>query len=566
MGRAASGSSWATTAQASFRSLARERAIPVESAAFTPAEVVAHAESNYDRLCAAHTRHVKWKNMLKRAILQGIGFSRPDGSINPAVGGKYMLCPGRRDVKFNSCFAGERKRKLPRQGEDEELGDGDSEIEESRQVEVRSTRRRPNSACQSSCAPGAVYKNNKNVATPIVPRRKRPHVVKSLSNPSHKYNSTDSDKVCVRRVTMDSAEFAARLRDVEEQLVPKDAIPREWLSPPGGRVGMSEFDRDGGLGKVAAADVLSGCSTACSLRGFKGWRSARGTHGVVAGDWYFETRVLPYEGDGAVRIGWTTRRAHTGMPVGFGEHGHGLRDRNGDYVHMSVLREYGEPFSSGDVIGCRIHLGHVPEIVQVQIREADVRWLDFKFAHKLQGCPPPNCTEMLQDGYIEWFKNGETMGVPQQFFVGDGASECTGGDSAGAAVSPGKQKQRPGLLPGTWFPTVSLFRNAAVSVRFEDFEFPPPVECPSWSTVEVRPVKTNQTQCDSMPARSTPECDLENSVGTSATGVTGPPSPLEAEFRTEPAKVCLVPQSMLPRECDVGGSDVREFDADSPVG
>lgn len=185
-----------------------------------------------------------------------------------------------------------------------------------------------------------------------------------------------------------------------------------------------------------------------------GFRSVRATHGVCEGDYYFEATVLPYSGDGAVRLGWSTRRSDAETPVGYSETSYGLRDRTGQFVHASRLFEYGERFGSGDVIGCRIHLPSVIERkVKAEIADADKAWLTYRFVSYLQGKEPPNTAVTLRGAYVEFFKNGRSLGVPSLFY----ASETS---ATKHAVCDNV------FLAGIYYPTISLFRAGAVRVNF----------------------------------------------------------------------------------------------------
>ncbi len=68
----------------------------------------------------------------------------------------------------------------------------------------------------------------------------------------------------------------------------------------------------------------------------RGYRSARATHGVVHGAWYFEVECLrgnyPH---GHMRLGWATSKSNLDLPVGYCADSYAYRDVNGDKVNES---------------------------------------------------------------------------------------------------------------------------------------------------------------------------------------------------------------------------------------
>lgn len=101
----------------------------------------------------------------------------------------------------------------------------------------------------------------------------------------------------------------------------------------------------------------------------KGFRSGRGTLAVREGLWYYE--VVIENGSGSrgaskgsgdsgnphVRIGWGRREAVLDAPVGACGYSYGIRDVNGEKLHIARPKPYAhKPFSTGDVVGCLISL------------------------------------------------------------------------------------------------------------------------------------------------------------------------------------------------------------------
>jgi COMPASS component BRE2 len=100
----------------------------------------------------------------------------------------------------------------------------------------------------------------------------------------------------------------------------------------------------------------------------KGFRMARANVGAREGRFYWECKILSgvkadlmdgsgQEGGGHVRVGWARREASLEGPVGFDAYSYGLRDVQGQKVHMSRPKDYANAdFCEGDVIGLEITL------------------------------------------------------------------------------------------------------------------------------------------------------------------------------------------------------------------
>ncbi|KAF3939770.1 hypothetical protein ABW19_dt0210024 [Dactylella cylindrospora] len=96
----------------------------------------------------------------------------------------------------------------------------------------------------------------------------------------------------------------------------------------------------------------------------KGFRSGRANVGVREGDWYYECKILsginptnPAEESGHVRLGFARRETSLDVPVGYDAYSYGLRDVDGQIVHMSRPKDFmKENIVSGDVIGLHISL------------------------------------------------------------------------------------------------------------------------------------------------------------------------------------------------------------------
>lgn len=233
-------------------------------------------------------------------------------------------------------------------------------------------------------------------------------------------------------------------------VAPCAAVGNHWLSPPPGPVRLSAFDRDPKL--TVLPSPPGDPEVVCA---FKGFRSIRASHGVFQGCWYFEVTVLPYEGDGAVRLGWSSRRSPIGVPVGFDDNGFGIRDRSGEFFHNSFLTDYASGFEAGDVIGCCLRLPpSLSRKAMARIAEDSVRILNRKHGDWTGPSPLPICDlGYFEGGMVEFYKNGTSLGIPLEFQK---------------ANSPAR------IAVYEYFPTISLFKNAQVRVSFGPFDDLPP--------------------------------------------------------------------------------------------
>ncbi|KAI5917136.1 hypothetical protein F4810DRAFT_81327 [Camillea tinctor] len=101
----------------------------------------------------------------------------------------------------------------------------------------------------------------------------------------------------------------------------------------------------------------------------KGFRMARANVAVRQGRWYWECKITrgavksadgsSAESHGHVRMGFARREASLDAPVGFDAYSYGIRDVQGQKVHMSRPKDFfppGEDIQEGDVIGLEIQL------------------------------------------------------------------------------------------------------------------------------------------------------------------------------------------------------------------
>ncbi|CAJ2512794.1 Uu.00g009130.m01.CDS01 [Anthostomella pinea] len=268
----------------------------------------------------------------------------------------------------------------------------------------------------------------------------------------------------------------------------------------------------------------------------KGFRMARANVAVRQGTWYWECKITrgtintadgsKGEAHGHVRMGFARREASLDAPVGFDAYSYGIRDVEGQKVHMSRPKDFfpaGEDIKEGDVIGLEIRLPSEQlhrKVVQGQYNPAvdllddeepsaeaanivrdriPIRFkahiyfekIDYHTTKELEDLmnpspvgasgtagsrpgdrPNPNHKEpalrTLPNSYIKVYKNGVLMGTPFTDLL--------------AFLPPASKPQvqvgaREGMDDGMlgYYPAISLFRGGAAEVNFGPrFWCPPP--------------------------------------------------------------------------------------------
>ncbi|OTB05500.1 hypothetical protein M426DRAFT_21815 [Hypoxylon sp. CI-4A] len=268
----------------------------------------------------------------------------------------------------------------------------------------------------------------------------------------------------------------------------------------------------------------------------KGFRTARANVAVRQGRWYWECKITRgsvknsadegIESHGHVRLGFARREASLDAPVGFDAYSYGIRDVQGQKVHMSRPKDFfppGEEIKEGDVIGLEIQLPseHLHrKVVQGQYNPAvdllnedeptaeaanivrdriPIRFkqhiylekIDYHTTKELEdlmnpspagpsgtiGSRPPEkpnpnhpvpALRTLPKSCIRIYKNGVLMGTPFEDLL--------------AFLPPASKPQaqvsaREGMDDGMagYYPAISVFRGGAAEVNFgPDFWCPPP--------------------------------------------------------------------------------------------
>ncbi|KAI0015560.1 hypothetical protein F4780DRAFT_786591 [Xylariomycetidae sp. FL0641] len=280
----------------------------------------------------------------------------------------------------------------------------------------------------------------------------------------------------------------------------------------------------------------------------KGFRMARANVAVREGTWYWECKITrgtirsaegaTTDSHGHVRLGFARREASLDAPVGFDAYSYGIRDVQGQKVHMSRPKDFfpeGEDIKEGDVVGLEIRLPSEQlhrKIVQGQYNPAvdlsdeedptaesanivrdriPIRFkahiyfekIDYHTTKELEdlmnpapsgpggapasgsnrpGSEPPNpnhplpALRTLPNSHVRIYKNGRPMGTAFTDLL--------------AFLPPASRPQaqvgaREGMDDGMlgYYPAISVFRGGAAEVNFgPDFWCPPAELFPSSPT------------------------------------------------------------------------------------
>ncbi|CAH8663114.1 unnamed protein product [Schistosoma rodhaini] len=94
-----------------------------------------------------------------------------------------------------------------------------------------------------------------------------------------------------------------------------------------------------------------------SVTGEKGYCMVRATHSVNSGTWYFEATITEQPEGSATRIGWSQMYGNLQAPCGYDKFSYSWRSRLGTAFHESRGKHYvDEGYKKDDIIGCMIHL------------------------------------------------------------------------------------------------------------------------------------------------------------------------------------------------------------------
>ncbi|KAA3676207.1 Set1/Ash2 histone methyltransferase complex subunit ASH2, partial [Paragonimus westermani] len=304
---------------------------------------------------------------------------------------------------------------------------------------------------------------------------------------------------------------------------------RVYLSP---QVVMSVNDR---------ANYLKLHESQLMITGDKGYCMARSTHGVHSGTWYFEATITDQPEGSATRIGWSQMLGNLQAPCGYDKFSYSWRSRFGTVFHDSRGRHFAETgYKKDDVVGCMIHLPTtgkplvslennetkagdtsphkqslpVDGFVQSTVDEVSVvsgpsesgNKALFQMARSMANCL--TSSRMLVNQLPESYKDRPLIKFRNSYYFEE-KDEPSKAEKL-LRVLPGSKITffRNGECMGTafvniyaglYYPAISIYRSATVSVNFGPvFRYPPPAQESAWQPMTDRLVSAavEQTMAD----------------------------------------------------------------------
>lgn len=188
-----------------------------------------------------------------------------------------------------------------------------------------------------------------------------------------------------------------------------------------------------------------------TVTGDKGYCMIRATHCVSQGGWYFEVTVKDLPQDTACRMGWSQNYGNLQAPLGYDKFGYSWRSKKGTRFHQSQGKHYSSGYEAGDVLGFYIYLPEWRRHRTVSLPDHHKNQTLIKFRNYLYFEErdlvekAEKALKPLMESQIIFFKNGESQGVAWE-----------------------------NISDGSYYPAVSLYKNATVMLNFgPNFQFPP---------------------------------------------------------------------------------------------
>ncbi|KAL3311659.1 Set1/Ash2 histone methyltransferase complex subunit ASH2 [Cichlidogyrus casuarinus] len=296
----------------------------------------------------------------------------------------------------------------------------------------------------------------------------------------YRYILVEPDRNAQGRKLWDESEFTAGK--------PIPGLFYRVCNPP--QVVLSQNDRATHL-KLSPESQLA-------VTGDKGYGSIRATHGTHTGTWYFEVNILEMTDGTACRIGWSQPLANLQAPVGFDKFGYAWRSILGTKFHEACGKHYRPmvnnfaqlpvPDSIKKLTESKKEDSAPPPVKKQALESINENGLNslveyhwnplpetykdrplikfrncFYFEEKDEASKTEKLLRILPGSKIEFFRNGEPMGTAFEE-----------------------------IYMGTYFPTISVYKNATVLANFgPDLKHLPKEKWP-----EVKPMSDRLLESD----------------------------------------------------------------------
>ncbi|XP_024082819.1 set1/Ash2 histone methyltransferase complex subunit ASH2 isoform X1 [Cimex lectularius] len=186
-----------------------------------------------------------------------------------------------------------------------------------------------------------------------------------------------------------------------------------------------------------------------TVTGEKGYCMVRATHSVSRGTWYYEVTIDDMKDGSASRLGWAQEYANLQAPLGYDKFGYAWRSRKGTRFHESRGKHYSDGYAEGDTLGFMIDLPIDRRMAKVPCTYKDKPLVKFK----------SHLYYEEKDRVAEFLKKLKTLPGSKIMFFKNGVCQ-------GTAFTD--------IYGGAYFPSISLHKNATVTVNFgPNFKYPP---------------------------------------------------------------------------------------------
>uniref|UniRef100_T1INU9 B30.2/SPRY domain-containing protein n=1 Tax=Strigamia maritima TaxID=126957 RepID=T1INU9_STRMM len=182
--------------------------------------------------------------------------------------------------------------------------------------------------------------------------------------------------------------------------------------------------------------------------GDKGYSMVRATHGINRGSWYFEAKIEEMPEGSATRLGWSQALGNLQAPLGYDRFSYAWRSRKGTRFHESRGKHYSSGYEEGDTLGFYIDLPRTNNLALPQTFK-DKPLVKFK----------SHLYYEEKDDVQKAIKQLQVDGAARMVFYKNGQCQRVAWE---------------GINRGTYYPAISVYKKAAVSINFGPrFKYPP---------------------------------------------------------------------------------------------
>lgn len=336
----------------------------------------------------------------------------------------------------------------------------------------------------------------------------------ALNKEGYRYILVEPDKHVVGRDQWDECEFTAG------KPIP-GLFYRVFLSP---QVVLSLSDR---------ANHLKLHESQLAVTGDKGYCMVRATHSVHSGTWYFEATITEQPENAATRIGWSQMLGNLQAPCGYDKFSYSWRSHLGTVFHEARGKHYAEEgYKKDDVIGCLIHLPSLQHTALTALENTpdfDNGFSTFKQPRLVSNSTTINETKSSAiapgaikfDGVMSNLKSDQTSThyLPETYkdrplirfrnsFYFEEKDEPLKAEKLltplpGSSITFYRNGHCLGpafknIYSGSYYPAISIYRSATVSVNFGPCFKYPPNDIKDWEPMSARIVSAvvEQTVAD----------------------------------------------------------------------